>query len=987
MDDSDELRDPVEMLGEEFVQRLRSGEKPSINEYVAANPDHAEEIRSLFGTLMALEDLKSHHDEDRWQTPSGETSEEIPETIGDFRVLEMIGRGGMGVVYEAEQESLGRTVAIKVLIDHFSDSPQAVRRFRREAQAAARLQHPNIVAVFGVGQWERKHYYAMQYIAGRSLDRILAELNALRGTDSKGQDADDLGSATNVDDELAAEIAVALKQGRFEPSLAAKKVTAPPSVSKLSPTSPTVGAPSSPAAEVTSSALGETREVASVRLSRDYWRSVAGIGVQAANAMHYAHQQGVLHRDIKPGNLMLDNSGRAWLMDFGLAKLLDEADLTTPGDVVGTLRYMAPEQLEGRATTQTDIYSLGLTLYELLTLRPAFDRAEHYAALLKLKTSTTPPEPRSINPQIPADLQTIVLKAISPDPDHRYATAHEFEEDLQRYLDDVPIKARRTSSWEHLRRWCRRNPAMAALTTSTLLLLVISCFAAVFGYLRESHLRSSAETEKSRAEANLGLAAEAFDTIFRRISVQSPTRSLADSTNASELGETPTPRLSNNDVQILEGLLSFYDRFAEANGDSKRWQYESALAYRKVGEIQQRLGRAHRAQAAFERSIELLKQVPAIEVSSQTPPQLEMASIYQQLGDLAMAADQFDVAYQRFQEASEIIENGDAVWSETPEAQLQLAQAYSAMGKANIFGQVIPLSTTGAKVDADHARQLLSKSIEILERLVRDYPNTGDYRLELARSWEDYGGMMSFAANGRPSSDGVKQAIQLLEELVAEFPQEAEYRRALAWTYAHAAEFSSEELERDPLELLQTARELLVDMPPEYAEQPETREIAARISQHLAERKLDLRELDGLDELLEESQQTIIKLAEDFPYTKRYQFGLARNFYLQAIVAYERGDLNQASGDLEECIANCGLNSGGTIPAFLIHMAAKAQRGLKSIHTALGNNQRAEHAASEEAQLQRQLEQVELPLPPTPLTNDPWRIDRSALGETSSSKP
>lgn len=986
MDDSDEFRDPVEMLGEEFVQRLREGEQPSISEYVAANPDHAAEIRSLFGTLMALEDLKSHHDEGHWPASSDESSEQLPETIGDFHVLEMIGRGGMGIVYEAEQESLGRTVAIKVLIDHFSDSPQAVRRFRREAQAAARLQHPNIVAVFGVGQWERKHYYAMQFIPGRSLDRILSELNALR-TDVQSEFVTESGSKTSVDDELAAEIAVALKQGRFEPSLAAKKVNGSSADSVSSSTSPTVAGPSDSATFIGAASSGEERDFAAVRLNRDYWRSVAGIGVQAANALHYAHQQGVLHRDIKPGNLMLDNTGRAWLMDFGLAKLLDEADLTTPGDVVGTLRYMAPEQLEGRATTQTDIYGLGLTLYEMLTLRPAFDRAEHYAALLKLKTTTTPPPPRSINPQIPADLQTIVLKAISPDPDHRYATAHEFEQDLQRYLDDIPIRARRTSSWEHARRWCRRNPAIAALTTSTLLLLVIGCFAAVFGYLHESKLRASAETESSRAEANLGLAAEAFDTIFRRVGVQSPSRSLADSANASELGELPTPRLSNNDVQILEGLLSFYDRFAEANGNSRRWQYESALAYRKVGEIQQRLGRAHRAQAAFERAIDLLKQIPSLEDATQSPPQLEMASIYQQLGDLAMAADQFDVAYQRFDQASAIIRDGDGDWRQSPEAQHQLAQAYSAMAKANVFGQVIPLSTTGAPVDAEPARKLLAQSIEILERLVEDDPKSGDYRLALARSWEDLGGMMHFSQQGEISSNHVNQAIALLEELVEEFPHEAEYRRALAWTYAHAAEFTPQDLDREPLDLLQSSRELLVDMPPEFAEQPETQEILARISQHLAERRLDAHQLDDVDKLLAESRQAISKLAEDFPYTKRYQFGLARNCYLQAIVAYERGELDRASGDLEECLANCNLDSDDPIPGFLIQMAAQAQRGLNSIQTKLGNNQRAEHAAREEALLEQRLEQTQVPPPPTPLRNDPWRIDRSAHGKSPSSQP
>ncbi|MEW4453354.1 serine/threonine-protein kinase [Bremerella sp. JC817] len=972
MEDSDEQRNPVELLGEEFVARLRRGENPSISEYVEANPEHAETIRALFGTLAALEDLKSHPD-DSFLEPAAIVPETPPETIGDFHVLRTIGRGGMGIVYQARQESLGRTVAIKVLIDHFSSSPQAVRRFRREAQAAARLQHPNIVAVFGVGQWENRHYYAMQFIAGRGLDRILAEMTIQHQRDDQQPAlAHRSDSTTDVQDPLGAAIAKALQHGQFDPAFSTPSMAVTPL--DASPATIPVDLDEEKAEEPSTRSL---------RPGKDYWRSVAGIGVQAANALHYAHQQGVLHRDIKPGNLMLDNRGHAWLMDFGLAKLLDEADLTNAGDVVGTLRYMAPEQLEGRATTQTDIYGLGLTLYELLTLRPAFARSDQCSVLLKQKTYSAPPTPRSINPQIPDDLQTIVLKAISPDPRHRYASAHELEEDLQRYLDDIPIKARPTSAWEHGRRWCRRNPAIASLAAVTMLLIVASCFAAFFGYVRESYLRAAAETESRRAEANLALASEAFDTVFRRIGVDPPGQSLADSQSATELGDLPTPRLSNNDAQILESLLSFYDRFAETNRNSTHWQYDTALAYRRVGEIQQRLGRAHRAEAAFERAIELLQRIPAQDDSHPTPPPIEIASIYQQLGTLAMAADRFDKAFNQFEQASQTIIRAPIALRELPEANLKLAEAYNAMARARFISQIIPHSNSPGKSDPAEIQKLQSESVAILEKLVDQYPQSGEYRLALAQSWEDFGQMAGFVGDRETSSTYTQKSIHLLEQLVGDFPAEVDYRRTLAWIYTHTAEFADKDVGRTPMELLQAARQLLAPLPPEYADQPETREIEGRISQHIAELKLDQNRLDGIDQDLKQCHRTLVSLAEEFPFTKRYQYGLARSFYLEAIVAYKHEDLREATRCLEQCVAICEVESKSHMPGMLLNLAAKAQRGLVMLQTRQGNQLLAETAADELEVLQQKLLQHDVPPPPFAMRNDPWQLDPATPEPTS----
>ena len=209
---------------------------------------------------------------------------------------------------------------------------------------------------------------------------------------------------------------------------------------------------------------------------RPYWHSVARIGIQAAEALAYAHAQGTLHRDIKPSNLLLDSQGILWITDFGLAKASDSEDLTHTGDVVGTLRYMPPERLQGKGDGRGDVYALGLTLYELLTLRPAFDQSER-SKLLHQVMHEEPPRPRKLNPAVPRDLETIVLKACARDAAHRYQSATELADDLRRFTEDKPIRARAVSEAEKLWRWCRRNPALASLAA----LFVLSLLAGAAG--------------------------------------------------------------------------------------------------------------------------------------------------------------------------------------------------------------------------------------------------------------------------------------------------------------------------------------------------------------------------------------------------------------------------------------------------------------------------------------------------------------------------
>jgi tetratricopeptide (TPR) repeat protein len=244
---------------------------------------------------------------------------------------------------------------------------------------------------------------------------------------------------------------------------------------------------------------GQAAGAAPSHSGREYWRGVARIGVQVGDALAYAHAQGVLHRDVKPSNLLLDAGGNVWVTDFGLAKSADDDDLTGTGHPVGTLRYMAPECFSGNGDKRADVYSLGLTLYELLTLRPAFSGKDGKQLLAEVMHGE-PPRPRSVHRDVPRDLETVVLKAIARDPSHRYATAAELADDLRLFVDDRPVRARRVSAAELLWRWGRRNPAVASLTAAVLLLLVAGAVGSAVAAYHFSRARDDADAARKEAQ-------------------------------------------------------------------------------------------------------------------------------------------------------------------------------------------------------------------------------------------------------------------------------------------------------------------------------------------------------------------------------------------------------------------------------------------------------------------------------------------------------
>jgi serine/threonine protein kinase/Tfp pilus assembly protein PilF len=672
----------LDELAEAFVERYRRGERPAISEYVRDHPDLAEQIEELFPALAMMEQVEGDLRKAAKKLPAAAEPAAPITQLGDFRIIRELGRGGMGVVYEAEQVSLGRRVALKVLPKHLLSDSKHRKRFEREARAGGRLHHTNIVPVYGVGEQEGMHYYVMQFIDGLALDEVLVELKRMRQeaeaangekNGAKGSKKMEQEAACGAEPDGAATLGVSaaviansLVSGRFDRNRLPSSDSGSISEEEMHDGGDGSPAPAPEAAETIVGRRSETlhgsgafalpgqSESHSKSCSRNvYWQSVARIGVQTADALQYAHDHAIIHRDVKPGNLLLDTRGCVWITDFGLAKAGDQQNLTHTGDVLGTLRYMAPEQFDGKADPRSDVYSLGLTLYELLALQPAFPEHDR-RKLIKQLTAGAPIRLRILDPHIPRDLETIVHKAIDREPTHRYATAGDLAADLNRYLGNEPIRAKWVSPVTRFSRWCKRNPAIAGLTTAIALLLaiaaVVSSVAAIrFEKLADDNARLAgdltaalgeaernlelvrqqeqlaqsnlalaksekqraedalalATAEQQRAEGNLDLALQALDAVYLdAIGTEKLLGSPRPKPGDADYSPSARAPLTDLEKELLRRGLNFYDQFAQQNAATPRAAVQTAQAYHRVGLLQAALKDHRAAESAYQAAIE-----------------------------------------------------------------------------------------------------------------------------------------------------------------------------------------------------------------------------------------------------------------------------------------------------------------------------------------------------------------------------------------------
>lgn len=466
-------------------RRLINGENVSEDEFSNFPPHQAKQLRKYLATMKAMANLGET------QASGNLLSQDHlleRKQLGEFTILREVGRGGMGVVYEAFQGTLDRRVALKVLPMAALSSDTQIQRFKNEARAAAALHHTNIVPIHSIGNDQGVHYYAMQFIEGATLADIIRDLQS----DPKQPAAvHDATASPDIPSSLAT---------NFSPSRSSESTQ-----------------------RDVQAALTTSR----THSKFDYYRSVAKWIEHAADALAHAHESGVLHRDIKPGNLMIDKNAKLWVTDFGLARLESDATMTATGDLLGTLRYMSPEQVRGDRVLvdhRADVYSLGLTLYEALTLKPAFDENDR-GRLLKRILESEPTAVRTIDPRTPVDLETIILKATQKNPIDRYVSAEEFAKDLRRFLDDRPIMAKRPSLATKLAKWTYRHRVIVG-TVATALLLTLTVSSIALGtanrHIRgamnqlETANRDLQESER-RAQATLVIASKAMDDVYMEL--------------------------------------------------------------------------------------------------------------------------------------------------------------------------------------------------------------------------------------------------------------------------------------------------------------------------------------------------------------------------------------------------------------------------------------------------------------------------------------
>jgi serine/threonine-protein kinase len=420
-----------------YLEAAERGQAPSSEDLLARHPEFAAELAEFLTNRAHLDGLaaplRAVAEAARAEAEARRTCDGSPGPLdagpgstvryfGDYELLEEIARGGMGVVFKARQVSLERTVALKMILAGQLASTDDVQRFRREAEAAANLDHPHIVPIYEVGAHDGQQYFSMKLLGGGSLAQ-------------------------------------------------------------------------------------------QIRVLKDDSRSAARLVAQVARAVHFAHQRGILHRDLKPANILLDAGGGAHVTDFGLAKRVEGnrgAAATQSGAVVGTPSYMPPEQAAGKKelTTAADVYSLGAILYECLTGQPPFQAESPLETLFQVM-DREPVLPRSLQPTIARDLETICLKCLAKEPRQRYSSAEALAEDLECWLAHEPILARPTPTWERAVLWARRRPLVASLAASLLLVVAVSFGLVTWKWTEAIQQRNDAVAARITADNALDAANKA----------------------------------------------------------------------------------------------------------------------------------------------------------------------------------------------------------------------------------------------------------------------------------------------------------------------------------------------------------------------------------------------------------------------------------------------------------------------------------------------
>jgi serine/threonine protein kinase/tetratricopeptide (TPR) repeat protein len=869
----------LDQIAEEFSEEIRRGLKPTIADYLKRYPDPSGQLRNLLASVAMIEGLKSESSK-----AVAKTAPELMKLsqLDDYSIVREIGRGGMGVVFEAIHQSLGRRVAVKVLARDCVGDTKNLVRFRREARAAARLRHSNIVPVFGVGQDGEHHYYVMDYIDGMSLRGWLESIAAVRSVEEPTRDN-------------------AL-------SSTAGKLSLPPAEDRHD-------AADAPADELSVPNRTDTPE---------YYRWAARLVMSVCDALQYAHTQGVLHRDIKPANLLIDRHAVVWVADFGLAKLIEQPAMTMTGDIVGTPQYMAPESFEGHFDVRSEIYCVGLTLHELLTQRPAI-RGKNAVDVIRKASAGVSASPRKENQHVPRDLETIVLKALARDPRSRYVTAGDLRDDLRRFLTDRPIQARRTGPLERAIRWSRREPAIATLTFATFILLFALAVVSVIGYLQtkdaldgaqvaqqsaETSLEqrtvalAAADAQRMRAENNLQVALNAFDAIMQNITDQGIE---PDAEYLGEVTDTTSPHVTPEDAELLQSLLGFFDDLAANNSDDLL--AESASAARRAGDIYLRLGQLRQADRAYSDALDRYHQLAQREADSAASV-IARAEIMNELAVIAGLRGRLAYAAELFGRTLTLLQDSDpAMASDAGRfAYARAHRLFASLGaRAGIDGvspkfpraERRPPGPRGEMIKrrTDEELRAIDEAITTLDALIEGSPEEVRYRAELARSYRDKAKVASRAKRRSVAEESVQRSLELFDQLYSENKESDAIRYEFAMTLA-----STEALGFNQMLRAIQANELSTALLEQSPDLPRYRALKAHTLATLAAHQQSVGKLEQAEDNLMETLQIYSSLIAESPELRLYETRRSQTLEEIADVKLRQGDRETAISYLERAI-------------------------------------------------------------------------------------
>ena len=852
-----------------FTAEIREGNTPDLEQYVRTYPQHSDELPDLLSSIAMIEGLKNYSPNSA--VPDQRFTEiDVPDFLGEYRIVSEIGRGGMGIVFEAVHETLGRRVAIKVMTVSTIGNTKHLERFHREAVSAASLHHTNIASVFGAGEDNGLHFYVMEFIDGKSLSQVLKGNTEIRNDTISFHG------------------------------------TTPASETKPVPTEAV-----DRSEDVLTAGKQEIRR-------KDRYKWVADTGEQIADALVYAHEKNILHRDIKPSNLVLDNSGTVWLTDFGLAKNIANDSLTKTGDIIGTPQYMAPESFSGTYDTRSETYCLGLTLYELSTLRPAFEQSSP-GQVIKAVTTTSPPLPKKIDPRMPRDLATIIAKSISREPQHRYQTAEELRDDLRAFSEDRPISARTMTVWDQAVQFSRRNPLAAALSAFLFVALSLLAVTAATGYMIT---RSALE----RAESNVDIAFEAFDQTFQQyIAHDGDAGTDTDEVRREDVygfqqisGIEST--ITKEDAQFVEKMLGYYQRLAIDNEHSREVRTQSATASRLVANVYRLIGQRDRALESYREAVQefdLLLQERRDSISAVLPlvaTRNEMASLLSLTGNwreglkLTFASKEDLERHPHFRHPdknselrllwvrtiNQLTSFQTKIFSLQPSKHGVKSAADDSgfdLAKAQLDGEFVPAPLTRMMAQIE---ELCQEAIAEIDQLKAADPN--NQRVAVARA-ESYCNLAlhQSRANDSRSSKTLKVAIAELESLRVESPDNPQYQYLLALTKAIA---SKDQSQTRAFASLKSAKTLIEDLASRFPKMLTYRQLFGSICIELGGLQIERDNLIDARDNLELASELLLQLRSELPEDWSEQInGLQLVKNLETLAGQ-----NAASGDVADAI-------------------------------------------------------------------------------------